>query len=110
VQVRRAIQGDNTILEQWAHSDTALGWSAVQGDPGFKADPVAFQQVECLHAGGLDTPVILQDWGAIVQTDLNQADETLGSLRAIVEAELTHNGAQSHTRASELMDDTVHGG
>jgi hypothetical protein len=63
-----------------------------------------------LHAGGHDTPVVIKDWGAIVQTDIHQADETLGSLRTVVKVELAHNGSQSHACASELMDDTVHGG
>jgi hypothetical protein len=110
VQVRRAIQGDNPILEQWAHADTSLGWGGMQSDPGFKTDPVAFQRVQRLHAGSVDTPVVVEDWCAIGQTDLDQADKTLGSLRTVVEAELTHHGAQSHACASELMDNTVHGG
>jgi hypothetical protein len=60
VQVRRAIQGDHTILEQWAHADTSLGWGAVQSDPGFKADAVAFQEVQRLHACSLDTPIVIE--------------------------------------------------
>ena len=110
VQVRRAIQGDNTILKEWTHPNTSLGWGAVQSDPGFKTDPVAFQEVQGLHPCSQDTPIVVEDRGAIVQTDIHQADETLGSLRTVVKAELAHNGHQGHTRASELMDDTVHGG
>ena len=45
VQVRRSIQGDNTILEERAYPDTTLGWGAVQSDPGFKAEAVALQEV-----------------------------------------------------------------
>jgi hypothetical protein len=110
VQVRRPIQGDDSVLEERTHPDTSLGWGGMNSDPGFKADPVAFEEMQCLHPCSQDTPVVVEDWGAIGQTDLNQADETLGSLYARVEAELAHEGSQSHTRASELMDDTVHGG
>jgi len=63
-----------------------------------------------LHPGGQNTPIVIKDWGAIVQTDIHQADEPLGSLHTVVKVELAHEGSQSHTRASELMDDTVHGG
>ena len=88
----RPIQGDNTVLEEWAHPDTSLGGRCVQGDPGFKADPVAFQEMQRVHACSLDTPVILEDRCAIVQTDIHEADETLGSLCTIVEAELANEG------------------
>ena len=90
--MRRAIQGDDTILEQWAHPNTSLGWRTMQGDPGFKTDAVTFQEVQRVHPGGVDTPVILEHLGAIVQTDIHEANETLGSLCAIVEAELANEG------------------
>jgi hypothetical protein len=108
VQVRRPIQGDNAVLEKRTHPGTSLGWGGMQSDPGFKADPVAFQEVQRVHAGSLDTPVVIEDLCAIVQTDINKADETLRSVRTIVEAELANNGPQGHALASELMDDTSH--
>jgi hypothetical protein len=65
VQVRRPVQGDDPILEQWAHSDTALGWGGMNSDSGFKAKPVAFQEVQRVHPGGHDTPVVIEDWGGL---------------------------------------------
>jgi hypothetical protein len=92
VQVRRPIQGDRTILEERTHSNTSLGWGGMQSDPGFKANPVTFEEMQRVHACSLDTPVILEDRCAIVQTDIHEADETLGSLCTIVEAELANEG------------------
>jgi hypothetical protein len=43
----------------------------MNSDPGFKADPVAFQEMQRVHACSLDTSVVVQDWGAIVQTDIH---------------------------------------
>jgi hypothetical protein len=57
--------------------------------------------MQCLHPCSQDTPIVIKDWGAIVQTDIHQADETLGSLRTVVKAELAHNGCQGYTRASQ---------
>jgi hypothetical protein len=98
----------NTILEERTHSDTSLGWGGMQSAPGFKANPVTFEEMQRVHACSLDTPVVVQDWGAIVQTDVDQADETLGSLHTVVEAELAYEGHQGDTFASEVTDDAMH--
>ena len=55
--MRRPIQGDDSVLEEWTHPDTSLGWGGMNSAPSFKADPVTFEEVECLHPSGLDTPV-----------------------------------------------------
>jgi hypothetical protein len=91
VQVGRPIQGDDPILEERTHADPSLGRGGMQGYSGFKADPVAFHEVQRLHPDCLDTPVILEHLGAIVQTDIHEAHETLGSVCTVVEAELANN-------------------
>jgi hypothetical protein len=65
MQVGRAIQSDDAVLEEWAHPDTSLGWGGMNSDPGFKANPVTFQEVQRVHPCSQDTPIVIEEWGAI---------------------------------------------
>jgi hypothetical protein len=79
----------------------------MKSDPGFKADAVAFQEVQRLYPGGQVTPRVIKERSAIVQTDIDQADEPLGALRTIVKAELAHEGHQGYTTARSWVGLTI---
>jgi len=60
-----------------------------------------------LHPGGQDILRVIEERGAIVQTDIDQADETLEALRTIVKAELAHEGHQGDTPARSWVGLTL---